>query len=273
MKKKVIGKAIYFAVLLSMIPVSAHACVVCAFGLFDYYFPPVKYWMILFSVWFLGTMFLARKTDVSINPLPLRDLTGIIIATTLFVVAGAIAGPILITPLAIWPLLIVKRSMSKKFSAKIDVPTARNLKIFTAIMLVGVIALSIWCREIYKTRTNVDYIIKWEGTAISRSIINKLSREEPYPINDFRKIIEKGSAYVISLFIKSFIKHSDPEIDVPILINALERLHKKVDLYWLDDIQKALCTLTKMQIPNEGKAAQWREAWEKQKKTINISGS
>ena len=266
MRKKVIGKSIWLAGLLLMMPACAQACGVCMKAYFDYFMPPIKYWMYFCIVWFLCASLLTRKVDKNINRIlyPGRALLLLVIA----ILAAEVAyGPMVILPLIVPPLIIFIRTFSKNYRAKIGRTAARNMLIFTVIMLVGVLLFATWSRDNRRTRKDVDFIVKWHAAGIGQSMIKQLGRQKPFPINDYCDLFEKGDDYVVWLALPGFTKQVDPEIGVPILINTLERLEKEGCSFY-KHINESLCKLTKID-PAEcsqlGTAAKWREAWKKKK--------
>ena len=75
---------------------------------------------------------------------------------------------------------------------------------------------------IQKTRSNSDYILKWESTYPSNSLLEKLASQGAKNLPDLRIIVEKGGFSSASIAAEALANFGDPAMDLPIVVQKRE---------------------------------------------------
>jgi hypothetical protein len=181
----------------------------------------VQWWIILAFTWFLAHGVIRTFAKA---PLPAQPglLGSIGLALAAAVVASAIAGPLVVPFLMIPPLVATVLAFgSNPFPGRLAVRIVGGLHV--AALLAGLVMMT----YILRTRTEGEFIVQWEGTAMGDSRLHQLRKEEPRSLPTYRYLVEHGGSRVVAKAAERIAVVGSPEVDVPILEKALRRSSNK----------------------------------------------
>jgi len=220
-------KSIYLiAASISLIFVAkATACSQCQFAYFDYFMPPIQIWCLIALGWYLATAILSTVYKVKLWAIPNIALVVLLIVICL-VASFIMLGPLSLLPFMIPPLanFIGVLKQKNKYSQKIS-KTIINIGIFALILL---FIFTIQSIKIVMTRTDVKYIVKWDGTIPAIVAFNKILKKNPERLDVYRYIIEneKSMHYAAKGSLKRIAILGDPQEDIPRLNRVMDRANK-----------------------------------------------
>jgi hypothetical protein len=114
-----------------------------------------------------------------------------------------------------------------------------------------------------------DKIMAWQDSSLGRMLLAQLEKNEPESLDQYRKLMREAKGYILWLTAERLLAIGDPEIDVPILIEALgsERSHGGITAYSIEreTIEKALCELTGLNLPEMTSPEEWERQWERRR--------
>lgn len=149
-------------------------------------------------------------------------------------------------------------------------------KTLFALRIIGLLALLILmvgipiARHQARLKSRIDYILEKSGTVLLARLFGELRAEEPRSLVDYRRILHEGDDFVANRAARRLAVVGDPTIDVPLLIDALERFSEDQPYPRLTyQIRKALSKLSGLALPNDATPDLWRSQW--QQKTIDSS--
>jgi len=195
----------------------ALACGTCTASIVDSFAPPVAWWIILAFSWFLahGVIRTFAKAPLPAQP----GLVGSIgLALAAAAAAAAMAGPLVVPFLMIPPLVATMLAFgSKPFPGRLAVRIVGGLHV--AALVAGLVMMA----YILRTRTEGEFIVQWEGAAMSDLRLHQLQKEEPRSLPTYRYLVEHGSSRVVATAAARIALVGSPEVDGPILERALRR--------------------------------------------------
>ena len=108
-------------------------------------------------------------------------------------------------------------------------------------------------------RGPVDIVLRWEGTSQERMAFHRLKQMEPRSVDAYREIVRKASLYAVSAAAARLAKIGDPKVDVPIIIDALERQQKNAYPYIDDKLQESLSKMTGLPVRMDRSVEEWKK--------------
>lgn len=231
----------------------AEACSICSYALLDKAMPPVNLWSLFAIVWYLATSALVTWKGVTVWLVP-RLGKAFIISIAAFIISAGVAGPIV-------TLALMLPAGVSGFRGTRN----RDPRIVGIVGIVGVaIAVILGFNSYYiaTTRTDVEYILTWQGTGPAASVFYKLRERGPEAAEDFREIVRRGSETFAGDAAQLLAEVGRPEKDVPILIESLRGFQaKQPDTSVVTEIEDALRTISGLDLPVGATAEEWKQAW------------
>ena len=100
--------------------------------------------------------------------------------------------------------------------------------------------------------------------------LQRLLQTEPASLPNLRHLEIEGNASLATAAAKRLAIVGDPQTDVPIIILALERSRREPDgASSAADLEAALRSLSKSNLPAESTVDQWRQEWQQQSANTN----
>lgn len=245
-------------------PTPSLGCSHCALALADRYLPPALGWCLLASIWFIVASWAARGCKNTAGLPGLMGSAAVILIA--WVIAFAVTGPFDFIILVLW----VACSLCGKlfFSAPADPapPRVRRTAIGIAVSAIAFGAVSIFVAH---RRTNVDFVVKWDGAGPTLKMMRDMAVRGPAGHDELREIIRRGSAISVARSVDLLSPNVDPVRDVPLLLDAFERLTAASNTPPVGGslIQETLRSWTGLKLPDGASAADWRRAWAAKDKT------
>jgi hypothetical protein len=166
--------------------------------------------------------------------------------------------PFLIASFAVW-IYSLKKSSILKYPRRFIIA----IRYIGAVAIV-LVAVTTFAEIISPTpRSPVDILLsRWGNTGFSTiHAFDKLKKLEPGSLKDYRIILKKAFGSALIRAAKRIAIIGDPDIDVPLLINALEKARKDPDQWYSDDIENALREMSKLELPENTPISIWRSRW------------
>jgi hypothetical protein len=239
---------------------SANACGQCAASQIWKLFPPLLIWQWIGIAWFLTLSLLKTVSKTELRFIP-HIIPGAFLTLLGLFFGFVMTGPITILPflvIAFAATIVLLFNRKKKYSLRLFI--AIYLLAFlsiSAIMVTGILEI------IHPTpKSPVDIILRWEGTGSERIAFSELRKAEPDSVSSYREIVRKGTFYSVTQAVKRLAIVGDPEIDVPLVINGLERSRANSYKYLSIDIEDVLRKMTGLSLPEGTPVKEWRDKWE-----------
>lgn len=233
----------------------ASACGSCATGAVDRFLSPIGFWWLLASLWLPLLSIVASPEERTTLGLP-RPALSVCLAGACFL-AGGCLGPVLSLFLILLPVRAVVLA-TKNSSARRLGRGSRFLLALGSACLLALVGSSLMTS---RTRTNLEYGLQWSGTGLGRQALRDFVRQRPPDLVELRKFPETlDSVSLQSIgWAAVLMEYGDPEIDVPILILALEKSESQ--LWSATEIGSALKQLSGLDPEDGWTSADWGCAW------------
>jgi len=230
------------------------ACGSCMYVYFDKILPPILLW-VLFSVsWYFSLSIYAFITKTKIWGV-FGPVGGLILIPFLYATSFMYFGPIFIF-LLILPGIILSLKVFL-LSKWIDIKGKRNLRVISAIGISCFTYLILMSANINRDRTEADFILEHENSGPSEMFCKRLAYANPPRLIDLREIVLKGkNSRLIAIACEGIATHGDPVRDVPLLINAYERIFGASED---EKVESALFKLTGLDLPEGSSPDIWKE--------------
>jgi hypothetical protein len=216
------------------------ACHVCAAALGDQVLPPIYAWALLGIGWYFATALLSLIFQANLPGFsPYVVITFLILAAGFLVYAPFL--PPLLIPVAAWGCL--QASISTR--SPLDRPSLRvGLSIVGFVGLVAFLLLASWSYHIHTTRTRVDFLLQYSGTAPGRGILHRMTKEDPEPLDEYRNLYQQAGLVTAAFVAERIAEIGNPERDIPFLESRLDdfRAETWADMY-LADVEAAIANL------------------------------
>lgn len=238
------------------------ACGVCVAAVFDKFIPPILYWSLLSILWFLAIAFTASVRREKIANVP-SVIAAFPLVIGLIIIGSMYLGPISLLPLLI-PCIIV--TLNAFFSSKEKASRQRltkDIKIIGTCGIIAVVGLGAYSVYLRSSRTESDYILKWENTYSGKQALKNFKMLGAEAVNDLRAIIQRGGSTAVVIASEGLAEVGDPESDVPLLLNALTSIRSMRYSTESAKVEKALRTLTGIDLPEGTTSDIWRKEWQK----------
>ncbi|MBW1692738.1 MAG: hypothetical protein JRJ41_01005 [Deltaproteobacteria bacterium] len=233
---------------------SAEADCVDAFAMVARVLPLTWGWIIFSIVWYLAlTASASVRKEKVFGILSLR-------AAFLLVIILIIVGVMMLGPAPMFLLLVLSiigtiGAVFKK--AENSNPLfKKDMKVIGGFVLLSLLGLGSGSLSIRFTRTPSDYILKWRHTYPARAALADLLKSGPEALPDLRVIVEKGSPPLIVQAAERLAVIGEPQVDVPLLLNALSSTDSA-------KVESALRLLSGLELPENTAVKIWREEWQK----------
>ena len=242
-------------------PTIAEACGGCMYAVFERIMPPVHLWIIFSIVFFLAPSIAAVIHGEDPDDIP-SLLSAIAIVIGLIVIGALFIGPLgslllLLTCLCVSAYVILggkSPTWSKSFAVDLKIISLAGWFTF-----VGLVGNSV---NIRATRSDVDFILKWETTYTGQRLTKDIAGRGPESLADLRTILEKATfGPTMEIAAEAFRTFGEPETDVPLLIRALSKCSAQGDLSCKSEVETALRELSGLDLPEDTPAAIWRRNW------------
>lgn len=225
-------------------------------ALYDAILPPIGYWVLYSTLLYISLSIYSYVTATDIWGIPGLGIAFTLIAAMYMAATfiGLIAFLFLLLPGIVFIIYIVQ---SKNYS-ELNVA----IKFFHGIAiagLVGLVSLSIYTHQ---TRTYADFILDWENTYQAKRQIRLLNEQGATRLEELRIVILHGNERTVAIASDGLAEHGVPSIDVPILIDAYERLQiNSAASSELQNVEANLSKLSSLRLPEESSPETWRELW------------
>ena len=263
-KQKIITTGILIGMLSCFVPTDANACGSCAFGMSDYYLPPIMLWCGFALGWFLVLSMLCTAHGKKIEGIPSP------VFAMLLVLVAVISGAAFIGPGGILLLLlpfpfVLRHAFSKKPEGDSDKLFFLMLRIVMVISIICLCGLTLNSIHIRNVRTASEYILKWgEHLPISRNLLKELIENGRQSLPELRKILQQSKRiYYVTDAAEVIAMFGQPDIDMPLLLNAIAKCE---DDKCRNKLASALRKLSGIDLPDDTPPQIWREKWEQFKK-------
>lgn len=199
----------------------SRACGACMAALFDQVLPPALTWSLFVAAWYLLVSAVVTFHDESIWGV-LSLWKAVLLVLLLVVIGMMMIGPFGIMLLFL-PVPAVVQAGSLEGKKIENSGFAKAMKAVNWISLVLFLGLIGYSGYIQKTRSNSDYILKWESTYPSNSLLEKLGWQGEENLPDLRIIVEKGGFSSASIAAQALANFGDPALDLPLVDQKRER--------------------------------------------------
>jgi len=265
--KKFIKSLQFFIFFSSQAPLVVHACSVCAYALADRFLPPIYFWMVFASLWFLALSVLSETTNIKLAGIPK------ILKAILLVLILNIAGLFILGPIFVLALLLVSVVSTIDLFRKIRNCSNEAKPYFVTIGIAGPICLllmitnSLWMQT---TRSAVDFYKKWKMTYQGKLVLHEIAGKGQEGRDEVITVLQIGDTEAVAIIGKAISSFDQPLNDVHFLLNAFERCKYKEDDFNLysGKVEEVLRSLTGLDLPEGTHPKMWKEEWEKKQKGI-----
>lgn len=247
------------------LPAAAAACSLCSTAVIEQVVPPAIPWAVIGPLWYftlavVGAAFGRRIPFVEGvgMTLAIYFLGGLFAAAY----AGAVIPALLVLPALAGTVLALLPPRNRAVGAVGRRSGAQK----SAIAIVGAIGLAAtvitgaeWTNR-QRARSDVDILLRWDGTGIQLSMENRLRRLGSASIPQWREVLARSNGSGVLSAVEELAKHGDPSIDVPLLIDALERTGNSGQ--WpVSSLEKWLAEISGIAAPAGTGATEWRRLW------------
>lgn len=246
--------------LLLATPSNAHACGVCVFGLFGWYVPGAGAIAPIAFCWFVASAVLLSSWAEKGPGIP--GISGTLATVFLALLSTAFLGPLIpfalgVPALLTWVLALCRLGPGRSWPGRLRaVVTAAGA--FALVLAIAFVLRDVRWRL---QATEADYILRWEAAGISREHLKLLRQGEPGSIVEYRKLLLRARwAYNISDVADRISVIGEPDVDVPLLIRALERPESAG--HARERIVLAIENFSDISLPATATASEWQRAWE-----------
>jgi hypothetical protein len=220
---------------------------------------PVVWWGGILIGWYL--LFAGIRTFARLQ----MGTAGILLASVYSAVA-VIAGLMVLGPLSVIPLVVITfMAWRRAWRRGSEELTPASLKALTVLKLSGVavIALLIISSAIHVAQCRhmrtADWLNKWSGTSICRTLINRLDKQGQSGIHELRDVLARCTKWETGTAAQVLAKWGQPRTDVPLMISAVRRLDgHDISTYLM---HQALVTATGLNLPGKTTADEWERQW------------
>jgi hypothetical protein len=232
------------------------------FAAIDGILPPILLWSIFSIIWFLAPSIAIIIRGEKVDGIPSlitasAIVFGLLVAGTLYI--GPLGLILLLITCLCFSAVIISGQKSRTWSKWL----VRDLKIIGLVgwfFFVGLVGYTVY---IHQSRSHSDYILKWEMTGPGQMLLKGIASSGPQALSDLRKIL-KNAEYSPTLEIaaEGFQKFGEPETDVPLLIDALEKCADLGNRYCTRKVEAALRELSGLDLPEGTPDDVWWENWD-----------
>lgn len=253
-------------------PSASWGCGICMWALSTQHLPAIIPWAILSVAWFIALSVLANRHGrrLLLVPHPGIAVVFVVVACALeLAFTGPLITILLLVPCGLNTLSSFSRSISPSWSSSL-----RTGVRWTGVVAVGGMTFfGFHSSNAAKEMDIADRIMAWQGTVLERTLLRELQEKEPESLGQYRKLMREGSGSILWLTSKRVAEVGEPEIDVPILIEALDSERSASEFknefnssdYGMERefIEKALCQLTGLSLQQKTSAEEWEKEWDR----------
>ncbi len=236
------------------------ACGVCTTAVIDRLFPPIEMWIGLSICWFLiHEVILVLRGEKAI---------GSFVKVLLLIVGLILAGFIMLGPLGLFVLLlaalistirVLVPSLQPNWSPK----SVRDIRIVGVIGLLTIFVLSSYSFVVKQSWSEAAYIVKWAHTSPGRIALRRLVKQGSETLPDLQVIGTQGTEEHLVMVVEEIKNDGEATLFVPFLIDMLETARiRKFDNSVVENVEEALRTLSKVDLPKGTSSKTWRDTWE-----------
>jgi hypothetical protein len=200
----------------------ALGCSICVTATADAFLPPIRLWVLLSITWFVSSGIIGTITGIRLPWQP-AFLGSFLIAASLLIAGGALLGLAVVLVLFIPPVMGFTESVIRGFPEAPE-PGVRATKILGWVHVFGLVCAGVLLVQIHLTRTPEEYIAKWGFHGLGRSRFQELLSREPQSLNAYRHLVQHAADVVANAAAERIGEIGEPQHDIPILQEALDRL-------------------------------------------------
>lgn len=168
------------------VPADAAACGTCVFAVFDRVLPPAGWWFVWALAWFAASAAVLTISKDKLRPQPRLPWAAALTAVAVF--GSSFIGPAFGFALVVLPaaaFVLAWRGEPR--------PAKRRLRLVGAAALVVAMGLGARSYLVLSTRTEGDYVVRWQGTDPAHQIFEYLAADPVRHEAELRKIALLGS--------------------------------------------------------------------------------
>ncbi len=167
----------------------AAACGTCAFALTDMVLPPIGLWTILAVSAFLTFAVAAtvHRADLGLQP----RIAGALVILLGATFVSVFVGPFSLLPLALPPCFALLRAMRR--DTDLPAHARRTMLILGGIHAMAAAVAAALLVTTLATRSDVDVIVKWGTSPVSRSRMRDLAAEGAAGLDRWREIMDRSN--------------------------------------------------------------------------------
>jgi hypothetical protein len=227
------------------------------------------FWSLLSILWFLAIAFTASIRREKIEGVP-SVIAAFCLVIVLFIIGIMYMGPAILLLLLIPCITATSKAFFLSKEKESRQRLTKDIKIIGACGIIAMVGLGAYSVYLRSSRTESDYILKWENTYSGKQALKNLKMLGAEAVNDFRAIVQRGGSTAVVIAAEGLAEVGDPESDVPLLLNALTSIRSIGSSTKSAKVEKALRTLSGIELP-EGTATNiWRKEWQKTLQKSNL---
>jgi len=242
-------------------PTIAEACGGCMYAVIDRILPPAHLWSFFSIVFFLAFPIAAVIHGEEVDGIP-SLISAIVTVFVLIAIGITFIGPF---GLILLLIICLCGSVVIIFAGQFltwNKGLVGDLKIISLAGWFFFVGLAGNTSQILKSRSDVDFILKWESTYSGIKLTRDIASRGPESLADLRKILKKATfGLTIEIAAEGFQAFGEPETDVPLLIDTLAKCSAQGDLSCNNKVETALRELSGLDLPEGTPAAMWWKNW------------
>ena len=232
------------------------ACGACMDSYFEFIIPSFWYWVLFAMLYFMSLSIYSYVTSTPILGIPGIGMAITIIAG-MFVLSTISGFNIYLVLLLPGIGFIIFATHPKKY-AKLNA----DFKFLHGIGVVSLVGLLVLSVHTHYTRTYADMILKDGRSPRSKMALARLNKEGAEGLDELRKVVLNGDAWSAAMATDGLAEHGNPAEDVPIMIDAYEKLRiKEAGSDYVKKIEVNLSQLSGLSLPLHLSPDTWRKHW------------
>ena len=242
------------------------ACGACMDSYFEFIIPSFWYWVLFAMLYFMSLSIYSYVTSTPILGIPGIGMAITIIAG-MFVLSTISGFNIYLVLLLPGIGFIIFATHPKKY-AKLTA----DLKFLHGIGMVSLVGLLVLSVYTHYTSTYADMILKDGRSPRSKIALARLNKEGVEGLDELRKVVLNGDAWSVAMATDGLVEHGNPAEDVPIMIDAYEKLRiMEADKVFLEKIEANLSRISGLNLPVSSSPDTWRLHWIKVNDPVSMS--
>ena len=237
---------------------AALGCGACMAAQLDHGFP-VYWWSGLAASWYLLTA--ATRTITGIATGTSGVIAAAIYTLIAFAVSATMFGPIPFLILGVVAGIAWIRICSRELTSETskDKKALMILKVTGLVFLAAFIATFAVDKQQKASFRTADWINRWSGTIMGRTLIRNLEKEGKTALPELRDVVARCANFEAVSAAKILLDTGDPNIDIPLTIDLLRRTENQ---RWVaQDVRETLSKTTGLTLPDTAAPEIWEAKW------------